>query len=56
MKKKTTTQETAAVNEEAVKTKAGRKAMTSEEKEAAAKARALEKEKAKNMRPEVFVQ
>lgn len=56
MKEKTTTQATAPVTEEAVKTKAGRKVMTSAEKEAAAKARALEKEKAKNMRPEIFVQ
>ena len=30
--------------------------MSPEEKEAAAKARALEKEKAQNMRPEIFVQ
>lgn len=56
MKKKTSTQEAAAVNEEAVKAKPARKVMTPAEKEAAAKARALEKEKAKNMRPEIFVQ
>ena len=54
MKEKTSIQETAA--EETVKTKAGRKTMTPAEKEAAAKARALEKEKAKNLRPEIFVQ
>lgn len=46
----------AVVGEETTKSKGGRKPMTPEEKEAAAKARALEKEKAKNMRPEIFVQ
>ena len=56
MKKKVSALETAAAGGEAVKVKAGRKAATPEQKEAAAKARALEKEKAKNMRPEVFVQ
>lgn len=39
-----------------VKAKGGRKPMTPEEKETAAKARVLEKEKAQNMRPEIFVQ
>lgn len=56
MKKKVSALETAAAGGEAVKAKTGRRAATPEEKEAAAKARALEKEKAKNMRPEVFVQ
>ena len=46
----------AAVSGESTKPKTGRKAMSPEEKEAAAKARALEKEKARNMRPEIFVQ
>ena len=46
----------AVVGEEATKSKGGRKPMTPEEKEAAAKVRALEKEKAQNMRPEIFVQ
>ena len=54
MKKKAET--AAAVSTESTKPKAGRKAMSPEEKEAAAKARALEKEKALNMRPEIFVQ
>ena len=54
MRKKAET--VAVVSEEGAKPKAGRKAMTPEEKEAATKARALEKEKAQNMRPEIFVQ
>lgn len=55
MRKKATEQVTVADTAE-VKAKGGRKAMSPEEKEAAAKARALEKEKAQNMRPEIFVQ
>lgn len=54
MKKKAETAVT--VSGESTKPKTGRKAMSPEEKEAAAKARALEKEKAQNMRPEIFVQ
>lgn len=54
MKKKA--EAAAAVSAESAKPKTGRKTMSPEEKEAAAKARALEKEKAKNMRPEIFVQ
>lgn len=54
MRKKTET--AAAISKESTKSKAGRKAMSPEEKEAAAKARALEKEKAQNMRPEIFLQ
>ena len=54
MRKKTDT--AAAVSTEGTKPKPGRKAMSLEEKEAAAKVRALEKEKAQNMRPEIFVQ
>lgn len=54
MRKKTDT--TAAVSEESTKLKTARKAMTPEKKEAAAKTRALEKEKAQDMRPEIFVQ
>lgn len=53
MRKKATEQVAVADTAE-VKAKGGRKAMTPEEKEAAAKARALEK--AQNMRPEIFVQ
>ena len=55
MRKKAAEQVTVADTAE-VKAKGGRKAMSPEEKEAAAKARALEKEKAQNMRPEIFVQ
>lgn len=55
MRKKATEQVAVADTAE-VKAKGGRKAMTPEEKEAAAKARTLEKEKAQNMRPEIFVQ
>ena len=54
MRKKAET--AAAVSKESTKPKTGRKTMSPEEKEAAAKARALEKEKAQNMRPEIFVQ
>lgn len=54
MRKKTET--AAAVSKESTKPKTSRKTMSPEEKEAAAKARALEKEKARNMRPEIFVQ
>ena len=45
-----------SISEEKPKKKPGRQAMTPEEKAAAAKARAEEKEKAENMKPEVFVQ
>ena len=41
---------------EKVKTKPGRRPMTPEEKEAAAKAREQEKEKAKNLQPEIILQ
>lgn len=46
----------ASISEGSATPKAGRKAMSPEEKEAAAKARTLEKEKAQNMRPEIFLQ
>lgn len=55
MRKKAAEQTTVADTTE-VKAKGGRKPMSPEEKEAAAKARALEKEKTQNMRPEIFVQ
>lgn len=42
--------------EEKGKKRPGRQPMTAEEKAAAAKARAAEKEKADNLRPELFVQ
>jgi len=54
MKKKAETAEAAVT--ESKKSKGGRKPMSPEEKEAAAKLRALEKEKAQNMRPEIFLQ
>lgn len=44
------------VGETRVKGKPGRKPMTPEEKEAAAKLRAAEKEKADNLRPELVLQ
>lgn len=53
MQDKKTTQSTP---EEKPKKKPGRQPLTPEEKAAAAKARAEEKKKAENMRPEVFVQ
>ena len=56
MRKKANTEAVVIDKEETVKPRGGRKAMSPEEKEAAAKARALEKEKAQNMRPEIFVQ
>lgn len=42
--------------EEKPKRKSGRQPMTPEQKEAAAKARAAEKEKANSLKPELFVQ
>lgn len=50
------TKPTQITPEEKPKRKGGRQAMTPEEKAAAAKARAEEKKKAENMKPEVFVQ
>ena len=47
---------TSAAAEPEVKKKPGRKPMTAAEKEAAAKARALEKAKAENLKPELIVQ
>lgn len=55
MRKKAAEQATVADTAE-VKAKGGGKSMTPEEKEAAVKVRTLEKEKAQNMRPEIFVQ
>lgn len=45
-----------AAKEEKVRKRPGRQPMTAEEKEAAARARAAEKEKADNLRPDIFVQ
>ena len=42
--------------EEKAKRRPGRQPMTAEEKEAAAKARAAEKEKAENLKPDLIVQ
>lgn len=47
---------TQSTPEEKPKRKPGRQALTPEEKAAAAKARAEEKKKAENMKPEIFVQ
>lgn len=47
---------TQSVPAEKPKRRAGRQALTPEEKAAAAKARAEEKKKAENMKPEVYVQ
>lgn len=47
---------TSADTEPEVKRKSGRKPMTAEEKEAAAKIRAQEKAKAENLKPEFIVQ
>lgn len=47
---------TQSIAEEKPKKRAGRQALTPEEKAAAAKARAEEKKKAENMKPEVYVQ
>lgn len=46
----------ANLNEPRIKRKPGRKPMTPEEKEAAAKARAAEKELAENLKPELILQ
>lgn len=56
MRKKADEKETVVTSEVPAKPKTVRKAATPEAKEAAAKARALEKEKAKNMQPKIFVQ
>lgn len=57
MRKKDMDMEQAAVStEEKRKRRPGRQPMTAEEKEAAAKARAAEKEKAENLRPDLIVQ
>lgn len=45
-----------SLSTEKARKKPGRKPMSAEEKEAAAKVRAEEKAKAENLRPEVFVQ
>ena len=56
MRTKKNTEQAATPTEEKVKKKPGRQPMTAEEKEAAAKARAAEKEKADKMKPELIVQ
>lgn len=47
---------TAEPSEPKIKGKPGRRPMTVEEKEAAARLRAVEKEKAKNLKPEMVIQ
>lgn len=54
--KKTTLQKTNNPDEPKVKGRPGRKPMTTEEKEAAAKVRAAEKEKAENLKPDLILQ
>ena len=56
MRKKKNIDQATTPTEEKVKTKPGRQPMTAEEKEAAVKARAAEKEKADKMKPELIVQ
>lgn len=51
-----TTKKTAISDEPKIKRKPGRQPMTAEEKEAAARIRAAEKEKADNLRPELILQ
>lgn len=56
MRKKAKPETAEAIHEESTKSKPGRKAMSPEEKEEAAKVRALKRERAQNMKPEIFVQ
>ena len=56
MRSKKDMEQAAAFKAEKTKRRPGRQPMTAEEKEAAAKARAAEKEKADNLKPELFVQ
>ena len=54
--RKKSDEEKVAAGAEKVKSKPGRKPMTPEEKELAAKARAEEKKKAENLKPELILQ
>ena len=56
MRTKRNSEQVPAPTEEKVRRKPGRQPMTAEEKEAAAKVRAAEKEKADNLKPELFIQ
>jgi len=56
MGRKVNSKELAGPEAPAVRKKPGRKPMTPEEKEAAAKLRAAEKEKSAQLKPEVFLQ
>ncbi len=56
MRTKETTQDAARPEDQVQKKKPGRKPMTAEERAAAAKARAEEKQKADSMKPELFLQ
>ena len=56
MSTKNESEQTPALTEEKARKKPGRQPMTTEAKEAAAKARAAEKEKADNLKPDIYVQ
>ena len=56
MRTKKNMEQATTSTDEKIRRKPGRQPMTTEEKEAAAKARAAEKEKADNLKPELFVQ
>lgn len=56
MRKKMNNEQATAPIEPKIKKKPGRQPMTAEQKEAAAKVRAAEKEKANNLKPDLFVQ
>ena len=56
MRTKKNMEQATTSTDEKIRRKPGRQPMTAEEKEAAAKARAAEKEKADNLKPELFVQ
>lgn len=56
MKRKENAKDTVESNGPKVKGKPGRKPMSLEEKQEAAKVRAAEKEKALNLKPEVYIQ
>lgn len=56
MKKNETSSGLISSDEPRIKGKPGRKPMTPEQKEAAAAARAMEKQKAENLKPQVIIQ
>lgn len=56
MRGKKTAKATVQSDETVIKKKPGRQPMTAEEKEAAARARATEREKAENLKPDLIIQ